>query len=220
MEEGQYSYATVTNWVKEKYGPTSAQLQHLTKADVANVARFWRAKNSEVELRTEIAEETDADRQRKNCLDAIQTTAAEQVRKALLEVCKVLPHAVEIIATFMGKPPDDQHQAKPIAEGDDINFPPPGRPSKRKMACDPPDPSAPASVTGRTPPPPRPSMPPLEPYQPIAYSLQAPSYPHSYPMPSQVTGFGMSMPAPSSPAALSYGLPHPIGDYISGPPPS
>lgn len=89
VEEGQYSYAAVVRWAQEKYGPISSQLQHVTKADVANVARIWRQQNKDVELRSEIVEETDEIKQRKECIDSIQTTSVVQLRKALAEVCSL-----------------------------------------------------------------------------------------------------------------------------------
>lgn len=195
VEEGQYSYAAVVRWAQEKYGPISSQLQHVTKADVANVARIWRQQNKDLELRSEIVEETDEIKQRKECIDSIHTTSAEQLRKALAEVCKIYPHAVDIIAPFMEKRPDDQDQSKPIAEGNEINIPPPGRPRKRKMGCDPPSPPTTANR-----PPPAPGA-----YQPNMQDPHAPSpYTAGFPQPSQtppnntVREFRISLPNTST----------------------
>lgn len=197
VEEGQYSYAAVLRWVKEKYGPITSQLQHLNKADVANVARPWRLLNKDVELRAEIVEETDEHRQRTECLDSIQSTSAEQLRKALVEVCKVYPQAVNIISPFMEKPPDSQDRSKPIVEGPDIILPFPGRSRKRRMPCDPPSPGTPSNG-------------PPGPTQPVVQGVQAPlqlsqSYPQasSNPPNNVVQGFRISLPAPTPMPATS-----------------
>lgn len=208
IEEGQYSYAAVLKWAKEKYGPTSSQLQHLNKADVANVARFWRQQHKDVELRSEVLEETDADRQRRECFDSILTTPADSMRKALTEVCKVYPHAVEIIAPFLQKRPEEEDESKPIPEGYDLLLPPPGRPRNRKRPCDPPSPPnfSAFSADSRRPPPPQPAGS----YFPVSQIAHGPSpQQQTYPQPPNgtpnnvVQGFRISLPSPSTPTTSS-----------------
>ncbi|PIB02784.1 hypothetical protein CB0940_11691 [Cercospora beticola] len=124
--EERYSYAAVLKWLKENYAHRTPQVDCVRKQDICNVAQHWRALNKNVELRQEIPEESDLEKQRKEYLSSVDTTPASQLSKALIEVCKQLPQAIDIIIPFLDKPRPAESRSSPITEGTDIVIPFPG----------------------------------------------------------------------------------------------
>ncbi|KAK4627677.1 uncharacterized protein CLAFUR5_11881 [Fulvia fulva] len=133
IEEG-YSYSAVLRYVHERYGPVTQQAYHLSKADVGNVSRPWRLQNKDVELKTEVEEESYEQKRRRECLDAIESTTQGALAKALAEVCRQIPQAVDIAAPFMEFPERDGDAESPgIVEGNDLVVSPPGIPTKKMI---------------------------------------------------------------------------------------
>ncbi len=100
QEEG-YGNAPVRRWIQEKYGSYSKQVEFLTISDVANASKFWRKQHPTLELLDVIPDEDPVVDARKRALDSIGTTAPEGLRKALAEVFKQLPAAIEIALPFL-----------------------------------------------------------------------------------------------------------------------
>ncbi|KAF7188650.1 hypothetical protein HII31_10312 [Pseudocercospora fuligena] len=133
LVEQRYTFACVHKWILKKYTNKSQEVQYLNKQDVSNVGRPWRLLNKDVELKGEIEEENDVDKQRNECLDAIHTTSQSQLAKALTEVCRRIPEAVDIIIPFMEKAADGDESSSRILEAEDIVVPEPGLPKKREV---------------------------------------------------------------------------------------
>ncbi|KAM3425046.1 hypothetical protein BST61_g7014 [Cercospora zeina] len=124
--EERYSYSAVLKWLKENYAHRTPQVDCVRKQDICNVAQHWRCLNKDVELRQAIPDECDQEKQRKDYLSSIDTTPVSQLSKALLEVCRQLPQAIDIVIPFLDKPRSAENRSSPITEGTDIVIPFPG----------------------------------------------------------------------------------------------
>ncbi|KAF2215973.1 hypothetical protein CERZMDRAFT_104971 [Cercospora zeae-maydis SCOH1-5] len=124
--EERYSYSAVLKWLREHYAHRTLQVDCVRKQDICNVAQHWRSVHKDVELRQEIPDESDQEKQRNDYLSSIDTTPASQISKALLEVCRQLPQAIDIVIPFLDRPRPAANRSSPITEGADIVIPFPG----------------------------------------------------------------------------------------------
>ncbi|KAK5169321.1 uncharacterized protein LTR77_005296 [Saxophila tyrrhenica] len=155
VQEGGYMYAAVRRWIMEKFGSATKQIEHLSISDIANASRFWRQQNPELELIPDIPDDDPAIGARKRALESINRIAPESLRRALAEVFKQLPAAIEIAQPFLESVQTGNaatSNGAPIMEGDKIEVPLPGMPVKympliapRWNVLIPPEPSPPPS---------------------------------------------------------------------------
>lgn len=149
--EQHYNYPAVMRWMKEKFGHISTEVEYIQKQDVANVSRFWKQAHRGEEMRSQVVEETDMEKKRKDCLDAIDANPVERLRNALSEVCKRIPEAMDIAIPFLDMAQGNGEAPAEIASGERIKIPFPGLPHKAMKLFEPsglrsaPEPSTPSS---------------------------------------------------------------------------
>lgn len=98
------------------------------------MSRPWRLQNKDVELKTQVEDETFEQKRRRDCFDAIEATSQGALARALAEVCNQLPQAVDIISPFLEYPEGDaEAETSKIVEGNDLTLPFPGMPAKKMI---------------------------------------------------------------------------------------
>ena len=140
VEEGPYMYAAVKKWIKSKYGDVSKQAEYVGDHDVANAARVWRIQNRDVELLESVEEPSPEEVEQKKYLDLLGTTTANGLRRVLAEICTQIPAAVKIALPCLEAAQEKQSQGddsrmdgdRGIQEGDNIQIPEPGMPTRVK----------------------------------------------------------------------------------------
>lgn len=162
-EEG-YTYAAVRNWLHKNYGPDAPggtkQMINMTKQDISNLAYKWRQANREVVLREVIEEPTSEEKESKRCLDLIESSTVDGLRRALTEVCQHLPQAARIALPFLesnqqAAADESDEVSNTILEGWDMPIPAPGFPPNilehdpHRRPPSPPEPEAPVIDQGR-----------------------------------------------------------------------
>jgi hypothetical protein len=126
-------YSSVRQWLQNKFGHITHQLEFLSASDIANASRLWRNQHKDLELVATIQEPSQEHDVRKHGLDLVSTTTKDGLKKALAEVLRQILDAVNIALPFLesaqkGLDQSTEENVGSIPEGEETKIPFPGLP--------------------------------------------------------------------------------------------